>query len=100
MAVPAKLYEYLRLGKFMLVLSRAEAVRELLDDVHAPTPLLPSDTEGIAAALREAYLRRSSQSDPKVDPAIQKYERREITRALARVLDGLTAGREVPNSGP
>jgi hypothetical protein len=100
MAVPAKLYEYLRLGKFMLVLSRAQAVRELLHDVHAPAPLLPSDTEGIAAALREAYLRRSSQPDPKVDPSIQKYDRREITRALARVLDGLMAGREVASTGP
>jgi glycosyltransferase involved in cell wall biosynthesis len=92
MAVPAKLYEYLRLGKFMLVLSRAEAVRELLADVRAPSPLIPSDIEGVAAALREAYLRRQEKSAPKLNPAIQKYERRELTRELARVLDGLTPG--------
>jgi hypothetical protein len=91
MAVPAKLYEYLRLGKFMLVLSRAEAVRELLSEVHAPSPLLPSDTEGVASALREAYLQRARNPTPELDPAIRKYERRELTRELAKVLDGLAS---------
>jgi glycosyltransferase involved in cell wall biosynthesis len=98
MAVPAKLYEYLRLGKFMLVLSRAEAVRELLHDVHASAPLLPSDTEGAASALREAYLRRASSSPRELDPAIRKYERRELTHALARVLDGLVPKARSPTT--
>jgi glycosyltransferase involved in cell wall biosynthesis len=96
MAVPAKLYEYLRLGKFMLVLSRAEAVRELLSDVHAPAPLLPSDIEGVTFALREAYLRRARESTPALDPAIRKYERRELTRELARVLDSLASTTRSP----
>jgi glycosyltransferase involved in cell wall biosynthesis len=96
MAVPAKLYEYLRLGKFLLVLSRAEAVRELLSDVRAPSPLLPSDTEGVATALHEAYLRRAHNPTPELDPAIRKYERRELARELARVLDGLTSGVRSP----
>jgi glycosyltransferase involved in cell wall biosynthesis len=100
MAVPAKLYEYLRLGKFMLVLSRAEAVRELLADVHAPAPLFPSDIEGVASALREAYLRRARKATPVPDPAIRKYERRELTRELALVLDGMTCGATPPTEAP
>jgi hypothetical protein len=96
MLVPAKLYEYLRLGSTMLVIATGEAIVELLRDVGAPPAVAPGDVEGIASALRDAFVRWQNPADTKaLSPATERYERKKLTAEFAGVLNELTS---VPSS--
>lgn len=90
--VPAKVYEYLRLGKPMLALVSGGAVAELLEQVQGGKPVAPTDIEGIAAALRYYYQQRGSlPAEPDhVSDQIKSYSRESLTAKLADVLDGLS----------
>jgi hypothetical protein len=94
MQVPAKLYEYARLGNRTLVLASGEAVSEFLVGVGWPAPIPATDTERVGLALCEAYrdqrggLARTTSVAP---AAIARYERRALTATLARILDGVQA---------
>lgn len=90
--VPAKVYEYLRLGKPMLALVSGGAVAELLEQVQGGKPVAPADIEGIAAALRHYYEQRglTSAEPARVSDRIKSYSRESLTAQLAAELDRLS----------
>ncbi len=92
MAVPAKLYEYVRLGNRTLVLATGQAVTEFLVSVGLPPPIPPSDTARVGAALRAAYDAHRTpggRSAAGLPAGMERYERRSLTAELARLLDRL-----------
>jgi glycosyltransferase involved in cell wall biosynthesis len=94
MQVPAKLYEYARLGNRTLVLAGGEAVSEFLVGVGWPAPIRATDTERVGQALCEAYREQRSElarTGGVAPAAIARYERRALTATLARILDGVQA---------
>ncbi len=93
MQVPAKLYEYLRVGRPLLALVGDGAVKELMEKTAAGVPIRSRDTEQIALALKRYYEARR-QSMPVVGPAhqgVSEYSRENLTVYLARELDALVA---------
>jgi glycosyltransferase involved in cell wall biosynthesis len=95
MQVPAKLYEYLRVGRPMLALVGEGAVRELMEDTGAGLPISSRNPEEIAMALRRLYSNRragAAQSDlPGMN--VSRYSRESLTAMLAHELDRLVDGR-------
>lgn len=93
MQVPAKLYEYLRLGRPLLALVSEGAVKELLEKTGAGSPMSSRDIEQVAVTLKRYYEERrpAPPSLPPADPAIAGYSRENLTMLLARELDALTA---------
>jgi hypothetical protein len=92
MAVPAKLYEYVRLGNRTLILATGQAVTEFLVSVGLPTPIAPSDTGRVVAALRVAYEQHRDPergSTPALPRGMERYERRALTAELAGLLGSL-----------
>lgn len=89
--VPAKVYEYLRLGKPMLALVSGGAVAELLEQVQAGKPVAPDDIEGIAAALRDYYQQRglTAAGPAQLPDRVKSYSRESLSARLATELDGL-----------
>ena len=95
--VPAKVYEYLRLGRPLLALVSGGAVAELLEETGAGSPVPPEDEEGVAAVLREAYANRKEPGVPPEPPAgIDRYSREHQAAELAAVLEGCTAPAAAP----
>lgn len=92
LTVPAKVYEYLRIGRQMLVLVDGGAVAELLRDTNAGSPVPPHDVEAIARELQSLYgrwkagelLRRED-----VPPQVQRYSRESVAALLADELAAL-----------
>jgi glycosyltransferase involved in cell wall biosynthesis len=93
LCVPAKLYEYLRLGRPILALVSEGSVKELLEQTRTGDPIPPMDIERIARALARYYAERSA-TPRGVQPAgaaVAVFNREHLTRVLARQLDGLVA---------
>jgi hypothetical protein len=91
--VPAKLYEYLRLGRPILPLVRKGAVAELLGEVGGSTPVSPEDVEAIVTRLGECYRNRNVEwlsSTSAVPESVRKYSREHLTAMLAQELDALS----------
>ena len=96
MQVPAKLYEYLRLGRPLLALVSSGAVEALLTRTGAGFPIPPGDTQRVAEALKDLYQHRSqpmSRVNSEVPSGISQYSRRNLTVQLARELNDLVAHR-------
>jgi hypothetical protein len=93
MQVPAKLYEYLRVGRPLLALVGDGAVKELLEETGAGVPLRSRDTELVALALKHYYETRQVPKDSTgpVNPCILEYSRESLTALLARELNALVA---------
>ena len=94
MQVPAKLYEYLRVGRPMLALVCEGAVSELLRSTGTDVPLASRDADGISLALKAFYENRRLHSDKGikaeyVNPDVRKYSRENLTTMLANELDAL-----------
>ena len=90
--VPAKVYEYLRIGNPMLALVSEGAVKEVLAETGGGAPVSPDDTEGIAAALQTLYARRhASRAAQDVPVSIRNYSREQLTAQLAAELNRLCA---------
>lgn len=90
--VPAKIYEYLRLGRPMLMLGTGDAVAELLRDTGGAALLSPTDIEGAALALRDHFANRSTSSEVTkiaVPDSVARYSREQLTVLLARELNAL-----------
>jgi glycosyltransferase involved in cell wall biosynthesis len=94
MQVPAKLYEYLRLGRPLLALVSEGAVKELLETTRTGAATPPRDTEGVALALKRLYAERLPirSSLPPANSSISSYSRESLSAALAEQLHALTAG--------
>lgn len=94
--VPAKVYEYLRLGRPILALVSGGAVAELLEETAGGVAVPPADIEGVALALKRCYETRASTSarPPTPRAAIARYSREALSAALAEQLEALVGERE------
>jgi glycosyltransferase involved in cell wall biosynthesis len=103
LTVPAKMYEYLRLGRPILALVAEGAAAELLRDTGAATPLLPHEHERIAATLRD-YYRAWQQGDrgmrTAVPPHVQGYSRESQAAQLAEQLNAVCVAATDTKSAP
>ena len=100
MQVPAKVYEYLRLGRPMLALVSSGAVEELLTKTGAGFPIPPDDTRRVAEALKDLYQRRNNplpKENREVRSEISQYSRRNLTVQLAKELNNLVVHRSNEN---
>jgi len=91
--VPGKVYEYLGAGKPILAIAPTTgAIAQLLRETGAGATAEHGDN----AAIEEIFLRyyRAFRGETTLEPAndgeIKKYERKETTRALARLFNDLT----------
>ena len=94
--VPAKTYEYLRLGKPVLALTdRVGDTGSLLEEVGGATIVDPEDSEAIANVLHLFLEQVRREEHPVPDPQVYaRYSRIEETHQLATALDLLVAGRQ------
>jgi glycosyltransferase involved in cell wall biosynthesis len=87
--VPARLYEYLRLGRPILALAPPGAAQELVER-QGGTVVHPSDVDGLAAALSGiADGSRMPGAPNPGDPEIRSFERGAQALALGRALHSL-----------
>ncbi|MDP1652010.1 MAG: glycosyltransferase [Rhodocyclaceae bacterium] len=96
MQVPAKLYEYLRIGRPLLAIVGDGAVKELLEKTGAGTPLRSRDTEQIALALKRYYeTRQQALPTPcEVNSNISEYSRENLTGMLAQELNLIVSAQD------
>lgn len=99
LTVPAKVYEYLRIGRPMLVLVDGGAVAELLQETGGGSPMQPHDIEGIALSLRESYA--NWKRDPRarrteVPAGVQTYSRENLAGRLADEIETLCGAAQRP----
>lgn len=89
--IPAKAYEYIRAGApIMSIADPAGDTAGLMSRVPQCTPAAFGDADRIAAALKAFLSKPQARSCPnRVQGAAAGYERRALTRELARVLDDL-----------
>lgn len=92
--VPAKLFEYLAVGKPLLSIvphgETARIARRLWPDGH----FVPRDVIGIAQWLKDRLLQQNPWSAERISPeAIQPFSRPVLTRQLADVLNAVTGDR-------
>jgi glycosyltransferase involved in cell wall biosynthesis len=95
--IPAKIYEYLRLGRPTLILGTGDALAELLRDTGAAALLSPTDTEGTALELRDHYANRTSTTAgtrAALMQSVARYNRERLTELLARELNALCGSRK------
>jgi len=88
--IPAKAFEYLRLGRPILALTLNGATAHLLKDMDQCHVLDPADQFGLRNAVLHLY--RSWQLSPdgcQVSRPVQRYARQQLTGELSRLLDGL-----------
>ncbi len=97
--VPAKLYEYLRIGRPLLALVGDGAVKEFLEETAAGVPIPSQATERIALALGHYYARRQSGAAERspMNAKICAYTRENLTALLAHELDCLARSQEAPS---
>ena len=93
MQVPAKLYEYLRLGRPLLALVGDGAVKEFLEKTGAGVPIPSGATERIALALKHYYEfgHFSAAAHKTSNTGISEYARENLTQLLANELHSLVA---------
>jgi glycosyltransferase involved in cell wall biosynthesis len=89
--IPAKAFEYLRVGRPILALVPPSASSELFERVGGARVVDPLDSSGIERALSELYRAACAgiwKSNLRGE-ALMEYDRRKLTSLLARELDGL-----------
>lgn len=93
-AMPNKLYEYVAVGTPILALSPPGEATRLIDELGAGIALVPSDVDGIEAALKQFITQHRAGTLPRLAPndvRVQRFERRALTHQLAALLDRVTA---------
>lgn len=88
--VPGKVFEYIGARRPIIGIAREGAVTELLHTTGTGQSAANSDIQSIARIILEYYsdyLYTKSEFSPN-NAAIARYERREITKQLAALLDG------------
>lgn len=90
--VPGKVFEYIGAQRPIIALAPEGAIAELMRETRSGYVVRNGDIQGIKAALIECYENffyhnKKIQQDSE---AVRKYERREITRQLAALLDSLS----------
>ena len=90
LAIPSKIFEYMRYQAWLLVLSRPEsAVAELLEDTTADV-VDPDDVDGIARALRSHYQSFAAGARPPRLADDERFSRRAQAQVLFEALRGVT----------
>ncbi len=87
--IPSKFFQYLGTGNTILAMAPEGEVRQILAETRAGVCVEPDDVAGASRAIATLYdswrsgtLARSRDAD-----AIAKFERRNLTRALANVME-------------
>ena len=90
--INGKLFEYLAARRPILHVGPFDADNtRLLDETHAGLTVPPGDVDAARQAIEEIYSGRFSASPHALPPgAAAPFERRALTRQLARLLDGVT----------
>jgi glycosyltransferase involved in cell wall biosynthesis len=93
--VPCKSYEYLAAERPILAAVPDGDCRDLLGQTERASLVRPSDVAGIAAALRERMLapERGVGEDGLDSALLAPYERREMSRRIAGVMDQILGAR-------
>lgn len=96
MQVPAKVYEYMRLGRPMLALVSGGAVQDLLELTGAGSPISPDDSDAIGLALKRFYDKRASAPHSLGVPTakVARFSREHLTSLLASELDTLSTAHQ------
>lgn len=90
--VPGKVYEYIGARRPIIALAPEGAVAELIRETRSGFVAGGNDLPKIKSAFLE-YYRKFPYDTPAIEQdlrAVQKYERREITRHLASLLDAVS----------
>ena len=93
--LPAKVFEYLHIGKPIFAIGADGALRELLESSGLGMTADPDDVEGIAEAIR-VLCRNVRRGHLRLLPNrayIERFDRRALTERFARVLDEAAAYR-------
>lgn len=86
----SKLFEYLASGRPILALTGRSAAAALIEEFNAGIVVAPDDVDGICRALEWFYERWCSNNLPtRVDPRVQRFDRRSLTGELAKIFDTL-----------
>lgn len=95
MMVPAKVYEYLRLGRPILALVGDGAVRDLLESVGSGYAVPANRPEKAADFLIQCYVERKRlrSGQHAVSAAVAAYERRALAERLSEEFDKVTGTR-------
>lgn len=92
--IPAKVFEYLRVGRPILALTSAGATRRLLGELGAGAVADPASVDSIGVALRELYVAWKADPGRRTPVSgIGRFSRASQAAELARLLDHL------PSSG-
>ena len=84
----SKLFEYLATGRPILALSGQSVAAQLVSEMKAGVVVAPNDVAGIQNALQSFYHRwQAGQLLSQVAPAVNQFDRRELTRHLAHIFD-------------
>ncbi|PMP86751.1 MAG: glycosyl transferase [Roseiflexus castenholzii] len=84
----SKLFEYLASGRPILALTGRSAAAALIEEFNAGIVVAPDDVDGICRALEWFYERwRSNNLPTRVDPRVQRFDRRSLTGDLAKIFD-------------
>lgn len=91
-ATPAKLFEYLGMGMSVLLLAPGDGFpAAVLAETGGGLCVSPSDPAALDAALADLAARKATGTLPMPDAAIvARYDRRQIARRVASVLDSVT----------
>jgi glycosyltransferase involved in cell wall biosynthesis len=90
--IPAKVFEYLRIGRPILALTLEGATADLIKHRERCFVVNPADSVGLRCAVLSLYdLWRKEDGRLQVDAATRQYERSRLTAQLAQILDRLTS---------
>jgi glycosyltransferase involved in cell wall biosynthesis len=93
-AVPNKLYEYFAVGRPVLALAPEGEITRLVRAVGGGLVVAPFAVDQIVAALERLIKQHTRDQLPRLlpsDPQLRRFQRRELTRQLATLLDELVA---------
>ena len=76
LAIPSKIYEYMRFDAWILVLAERDSATELLLRDTSAEVIDPDDIEGLTSALRRCYIEFSSGRRPQPVAANKRFSRR------------------------
>lgn len=92
--VPAKLFEYLALGRPVLAIAPLDSsTSDVLDQTGGGLLAASGDPDAIACALQQAFEAHQAGTSAAPEPdAVAGFDRRRLTRELARIFDQASAG--------
>jgi hypothetical protein len=96
--VSSKLYEYLYARRPVLAVTTSVATREVVESTRCGMAVAPGQLERVADAL-EAFLTDESPSSGRLSETVRTFERRDLTRRLAGVLDEAVSAAPSTTSG-